>query len=214
MADIESKSELSAPLVPRFIDFSVRLPPVMHNLNANALENFNPTQVIYRRLIPAPPFGCLYAFIDKPTPISADPAAIREFVSLAAQGHYQRTTPMVEEDHPLGILVKKDSYIVLHLDDAYPTWDFTHNYEAVTLGDLVDTPNPSLLYGNLKYVRPSGSIFDDAKEGCRLVYFEARYREGTDPQYIQKFNIGVDSGNPPTTYWVDPDVRHPGNASD
>lgn len=212
MTDIKSKSELSAPLLPAFVDFSVRLPPVMHNLNPNALQNFNPTQVIYRRLTPAPPFGCRYAFIDRPTPIN--PATIRNFVSQAAMGHYQRTDTMVEEDHPLGILVKKDSYIVLHLDDAFLTWDFTHDYEAVTLGDLIDTPNPSVLYGNLKYVRPSGSIFDDAKEGCRLVYFEARHRSATTPQYIQKFNIGVDSGNPATTYWVDPDVRFPGNGSD
>jgi hypothetical protein len=214
MADIESQAEWVAPLSIPTLAFATSPPPLMYNLNPNEPPGFAAKQVIYRKIVSMPPISCRYEFIDEPTPITAGFEGIEAFVARAAGGGYQAATLMPEEDNPLGILVKKDSFIVLHLSDSTPSWYFTSANEAVTLGPLIDTGNPSLVYGDLKYVRPNGQIFDHPVGGCRLVYFKARYREGSDEEpYIQKFWIGVDDQSPPRASWIDPDVRHPGNGT-
>jgi len=174
------------------------------------LENFNEEQAIYREItVTAPPLDWKYRNVDRPT-LRSDYDTIKEFVEDIAIRGYTRNALDREEIKELDIPVYRNSYIIIELaPQAGLTFSSKTEFPAVTLGSP-DTAYPEKTYGHLRYVDSTGRSHESPQVGCRLVYFAARYREGTDVvPHLQSLNYNVVTKDGDATV-VDPDVRHPG----
>jgi hypothetical protein len=217
MVDIESTPQWQALQALKSRELLLRA-LTSKEMNPDLPPGFAPKQVIYREIEPdlTRPLHCRYRDIDAPTPIDAAFPGIEKFAMNAAAGGYRRNKPNLPEDNPLSIPVDRDSFIILQLATEFRDWQFFAEGEAVMLGDPAGPTNPWAFYGDLKYVRIGQQPADPPTPAapmpsCQLVYFAARFVEGTFPNpYRQKFTFLVDV-DVDTTVHVDPDIRHPGN---
>jgi hypothetical protein len=174
---------------------------------------FQARQVIYRKMkVSCTPLEHRYKDVDKPTPHPTT-FNIKNLVSKIAKKGYDHNDYDKEEDNFLDITVSQPSYIIIELSRKSGL-TFSSKNPAITLGKpLSGTQVPYELYGEVRYVDGDGNVSNNPIKNCRIAYFSAMPRLGSVGQpFTQSLNFNVDTRHG-VLIVVDPDIRHPGNAT-
>lgn len=182
----------------------------------NMPASFRPTQVIYRELNFTG--GSHYTYHDHPWPIPQGWPGIEAHARNIINNGYTKQKDDYEEDEPLSIPVRADSYIILSTrgNQIFPYFSATG--PGVTLaGSTHDEPPAADIFGKLRHYDPRGAgAFTAAPcANCQFVYFSAAVNEIED--YVQKlyFNVlELQRMGRTVPHSIDPDIRYPGNGGE
>ena len=179
------------------------------DLDVDAPENFEATQVIYREI--AFFNGSHFRFVDKPQPINVETwTGIEDHVRNIIQNGYTPGTADLRENKPLAIPVRADSYIVLSVKGNVIFPYFSDLGPAVDLkpGNPAHPPADSL-YGQLRHYNAETDTFTaEPCAQCEYVFFSAAVSMTAGYSQELYFNVLDAAGTP---YKIDPDIRYPGN---
>jgi hypothetical protein len=170
---------------------------------------FQPERIIYRELVPNDddPDSSRYREI-----CLARRFDVRKFAQLIedmAEEGYGSLRLDPPEEQILDIPVWERSVIVIRLPLGSK---YTFGDPAIRLKKLADGRCPNDLYGGLTYVDQGGRPHHHHIPNCKLVYFYAERRRGTEKHpHIQSFLYNVPEVGRGFLTDIDPDIRHPGN---
>jgi hypothetical protein len=180
--------------------------PVNQGIENKPPKVFKPKQIIYREL--SFDKGSHYSHKDKP--IKFDPALkIEDVVRDIIKNGPPKGDTDEDEDLPLSIPVRRDSYILLTTRNNAVFPYFSTERPAIDLAENPQNPPTGDLYGELRhYDRATDSFSATPPKDCQFAFFSVAAHQVNG--YVQKINFNVVDARG-TTHSIDPDVRYPGN---
>jgi hypothetical protein len=184
-----------------------------HYIDIRASEvGFPPAQVIFRKLIINEANTDLSVYEHSYVPLRyRGPSWFKTLLRrIALEGYPPDDTPddtMEPETMPLDIPVYRNTIIVAQLPSDGLRW---FERPGVELKKTSSGDYP-VGYGQLRWVDRLGAAHVQSIPDCRMIYFRAVERRGTDDDpHIQSFHYIINKLKRRFTP-VDPDIRHPGN---